>query len=291
MGILVAMKYPTALFLKAADHTYVQCGTGAVAWSCWGGKTGGMAFNSGTGSTNRANSIAQPNERAGITCYLVNGVCHQAANRILLPANRLVIGARGYSISSALFGAYGKTGLSRLPCYAPFNTYPEVTGDIPACTSNVRLAPLPKLTLSTTDSRYLRSVKQAYNKFDAEKATRLQAMQFQIDLFEREVRNKLGDKLGTSAAGGLHLAKEQAELRHLSIVESFANNEMKPAEFIKAFNKMTLDFQDDLSNAINERQYVTLFDLKRDERILLADPAIIESLYGKATVKGVYGTL
>jgi hypothetical protein len=25
MGLLVAKKYPTTLFLKAADHTYVEC--------------------------------------------------------------------------------------------------------------------------------------------------------------------------------------------------------------------------------------------------------------------------
>ena len=290
MGTLVAMKYPTALFLKAADHTYVQCGTGAVAWSCWGGKTGGTAFNSGTGSTNRANSIAQKNERAGITCYLVNGVCHQAANRILLPANILVIGARGYSISSAIFGVYGKPGVSWLPCYAPFNTYPDVTGDISACISLARLAP-PKLTLSASDSSYIRSVKQTYNRFEAEKATRLQSMQFQVGLFDQEVRYKLGDKLGATAVQGLRLAKETTELLHLNIVESFANKEMKPAEFIKAFNKMTLDFQDDLASAITDKQYRAMFDLKRDERVVLADPAIVESLYGKATVKEVYGNL
>ena len=51
MGTLIAKKYPTKLFLKAADHTYVECGTGGKAWSCWGGKTGGTAFNSGTGTT------------------------------------------------------------------------------------------------------------------------------------------------------------------------------------------------------------------------------------------------
>lgn len=38
MGMLVVRHYPTKLFLKAADHTYVECGTGAQGWSCWGGK-------------------------------------------------------------------------------------------------------------------------------------------------------------------------------------------------------------------------------------------------------------
>jgi hypothetical protein len=53
MGTLVAMHYPTVLGLRAADHTYVMCGTGGKAWSCWGGKTGGSILRSGSGSTNQ----------------------------------------------------------------------------------------------------------------------------------------------------------------------------------------------------------------------------------------------
>ena len=50
MGTLVAMHYPTKLFADLADHTYVMCGTGGAAWSCWGGKTGGNSLRQGTGS-------------------------------------------------------------------------------------------------------------------------------------------------------------------------------------------------------------------------------------------------
>ena len=81
MGDLVAMAYPTKLFANLADHTYVMCGTGGKAWACWGGKTGGTELRRATGSTQRADEIAEPDEHAGITCYLINGVCHQAANR------------------------------------------------------------------------------------------------------------------------------------------------------------------------------------------------------------------
>ena len=108
MGTLVAMHYPTMLALGAADHTYVRCSTGRKAWSCWGGKTGGSFLRSGSGSTNQADAIAEPcNECAGVTCYLVNGVCHQAANRILFPAGIFVTGARGYGVSSAILGLTG----------------------------------------------------------------------------------------------------------------------------------------------------------------------------------------
>jgi hypothetical protein len=85
MGILIGKAYQTQMFFGLADHTYVECITGKEGWSCWGGKTGGREIVRGTGSTKQANVIATSNERAGITCYGINGVCHQAANRILWP--------------------------------------------------------------------------------------------------------------------------------------------------------------------------------------------------------------
>lgn len=290
MGLLVAMKYPTKLFLKAADHTYVQCGSGAKGWGCWGGKSGGTAFNRGNGSTNRANSIAQPNERAGITCYLVNGVCHQAANRVLLPAGILVSAARGYSVSSAIFGTYGKVGF--WPCHAPFNQYPGATGDLSACLTGKSFArsALPKLPKLEGEDKHTRAIKQAYNKFDPEEATPLDAMQFHASLFDREVKFRLGEDLG-KAAKGLHLAKVTVELEHRHLVEALGHDRMLPAEFVKAFNKMTLDFQDSVANAINKAQYKKLLDLERDERVVLADPDIVTELYGAATAKEVYGKL
>src|ERR1700694_5160382 len=132
MGTLVVMHYPTQLFAKAADHTYVECAGGGRAWSCWGGKAGGAALRQAAGSTKRADTIAEPNEKANITCYLINGVCHQAANRILLPAAITVNGARGYPVSQALYGVYGRAG--PWPCRAPFNQHAGVNGDLAECT-------------------------------------------------------------------------------------------------------------------------------------------------------------
>jgi hypothetical protein len=158
MGTLIAKKYPTKLALGAADHTYVECGTGAKGWSCWGGKTGGVAFNSGAGSTARADAIAEPNERAGISCYLINGVCHQAANRILFPAGILVTAARGYWLSVAIFGPYGKAGAG--PCNGVFNQHAGVTGDLGACIGpGLALAePLPKPITDPAEKQYLASL-------------------------------------------------------------------------------------------------------------------------------------
>ena len=130
MGVLVVKRYPVQGLADVADHTYVECGTGAQGWSCWGGKTGGTELRRGDGSTLRADQIAGANERGGITCYLINGVCHQAANRILLPASITVRGARGDQVSEALFGTYGRpSGVLGL-CRAPFDQHTGTTGDL-----------------------------------------------------------------------------------------------------------------------------------------------------------------
>lgn len=295
MGTLVAKKYPTKLFLKAADHTYVECGNGGKGWSCWGGKTGGTAFNSGTGSTKRADAIAEPNERAGITCYLINGVCHQAANRILFPAGILVSAARGYSVSSALFGPYGKTGF--WPCHAPFDQHAGVSGDLPECSAaknplkslkSVKKPPVP--ASRKNEDKYSRLVMRSYAKFEPLSASVLDHMKFQADVFDHQIKFCLGEDLGDKAKA-LRMAKETADMDHQYLANAFRRKEMSPAQFIKAFNKMTIRFQNDVATAVNKVQYKKLLGVDRDESIVLADPEIIASLYGEATVKAVYGDL
>jgi len=87
----------------------------------------------GTGSTKRAEALAEPNERAGIKCYLINGVCHQSASRILFPAGITVRGARGYDVSEALFGTYGRPRGPTGTCLSPFHKHADVTGDLLGC--------------------------------------------------------------------------------------------------------------------------------------------------------------
>lgn len=294
MGLLIAKKYPTKIFLEAADHTYVECGNGGKAWGCWGGRTGGVAFNSHTGSTKRADLIAKKNERAGITCYLINGVCHQAANRILLPAGILVSAARGYSVSSAIFGPYGKVGF--WPCSAPFDKFSGVTGDLQKCLFTKFLTPktaktlIPKIPFLEGEKNYIRSIKRAYNRFDHSGATPLGTMKFHADLFDKEVKYRLGENIG-KATKRLRIAKEKVELEHLHLVEAFEHEKMPPAEFIKSFNNMTIKFQDDVAAVLKKVQYRKLMNLDRDERVILADPAIIRNIYGEKTVTEVYGEI
>src|SRR5262245_56550592 len=185
MGELIAMRYPIPLVANLADHTYVTCGTGGRSWSCWGGKTGGTELRRGEGSTRRADQIAGPDERGGITCYLINGVCHQAANRILLPAEITVRGARGYEVSEALFGTYGRPGGVFGLCKAPFDQHAATAGDLPACAAAPGLravkrwaAPRRTAAARAGERRYLRGVLAIYRKARAPFASARRARSF-----------------------------------------------------------------------------------------------------------------
>lgn len=88
------------------DHTYVASDCGWV-WRCWGAHTGGHILIHGRGSSFLANCLSKPNGTAEVR-YGIDGVCHQTANRILLPAARLrVSAARGYNVSFTAYGHYG----------------------------------------------------------------------------------------------------------------------------------------------------------------------------------------
>lgn len=112
---LIGYKVPAGFsWNKVADHTYVRS-TDGYSWNCWGSAEGGTAICYGQGSSAVANciSIHQPanpdftKECAGIRHYAIDGVCHQAANRILYPAGVIVDQAAGYWLSVTMFGTYG----------------------------------------------------------------------------------------------------------------------------------------------------------------------------------------
>jgi len=289
MGTLIAMAYPTPLFANQADHTYVKCGTGKRAWSCWGGKSGGKVLRRSTGSTQRADKIAQPDEKAGIKCYLINGVCHQAANRILLPSRITVRGARGYSISEALFGTYGRVG--HWPCKSPFNQYKNVTGDLPQCVeapavaSRARKGASPALTdADKLDWHYIKGVLDIYAKavkmMKAKAIGPVEAESFHIQLFMYMAAFHLGPMLDKALSSKLKQVRIKIEKERIKDETAFSKHEMNAQEFVDAFNKATIEFQDEMASVMKPEQYETIFDLKVDDHILLADPKIVKKVFG-----------
>jgi hypothetical protein len=275
VGILVVKAYPTTLFAEAADHTYVECGTGTVGWSCWGGKTGGTAVRQAGGSTIRANDIAEPKERAGITCYLINGVCHQAANRILLSAGITVDGVRGYALSNALYGTYGRA--SRWPCRAPFNQHPTTTGDLPACVVPPTAVSAPtRSDLDEADARYLAGVLAIYREFDrvfVAPVAREERENFHLQLFAHMVDFFLGSGLGDRRQELIEIRRD-TEQRQQQVEEQVTSDEPLGPDLIQEVNDLTLDFQTNLAQISTDQEYEQLLQLPKEERIVLADPEV-----------------
>jgi hypothetical protein len=289
MGILTAMRYPTSLALGAADHTYVRCGTGGKALSCWGGKTGGGELRSAAGSSARADAIATPNERARITCYLVNGVCHQAANRILFPAAITFVGARGYGVSEALFGTYGRPNGALGLCRAPFDQHAGTTGDLPECVAAAaRTAPRKSAPFHEAGAQagrhraYVKRVQAEYESarhlFEAGAPAGTAIEEFQLELFRHQARHRLGTRVKASAHGRLLDIRRSTERSRMMLETWFAKNEIRHDQFVAAFNEETRSFQRSVAAALPAPAYKSLFDLKPGQTVVLADPAIVAKL-------------
>jgi hypothetical protein len=284
------MHYPTKLFANLADHTYVKCGTGGKAWSCWGGKIGGTVLRQGSGSTKQADAIAGPDEHGGIACYLINGVCHQAANRILWPARIIVSGAWGYDVSEALFGPYGRPRGPFGTCASPFNQHNNVTGDLPECV-DASVAKAPKggrkkatarsLKARRDEQKYIRGVFAIYRQ--AEPLTRATARRvagpnlegFYLKLFMYKVEYNLRGALDRSRSRELEHVRLSAERSRMKIEDWFSRKEMKAREFVKAFNNETILFQEAAAGVLKAKQYKAIFGLEPGETVILADPRIV----------------
>lgn len=300
MGTLVAMHYPTKLAFGLADHTYVMCGTGGRAWSCWGGKTGGTVLHSGSGSTSQADAIAEPNERAGVTCYLINGVCHQAANRILFPAGILVIGAKGYGVSSALFGPYGRPRGPLGICSAPFNQHTGVTGDLPACVAPAAGIKAADNLRSSEEQAYVTRVNQAYQqvavsgldaalqprsakraKTGKRKPARHEGMltDFMLQLFDYQIDFKLSEKFDGNRRGQMRDLRASTEKSRIELENQFANRDILAMEFVLRSDLEAINFQKQAARVLTPAQYEALFDLKPGHFVGLADPEIVPVAY------------
>jgi hypothetical protein len=277
-----------------------MCGTGGRAWSCWGGKTGGTVLHGGSGSTSQADAIAEPNERAGVTCYLINGVCHQAANRILFPAGILVTGAKGYGVSSALFGPYGRPRGPLGTCSAPFNQHTGVTGDLPACvapTASIKAADHLRLP---EEEAYIARVTQAYQQvavsgLDAatqprstksartgkRKPARHEGMLtvFMLQLFDYQIDFKLAKQFDRNRRGQLRDLRASIEKSRIDLENQFANRDIPIMEFVLRSDLEAIAFQKQAARVLTPAQYEALFDLKPGHFVGLADPEIVPVAY------------
>lgn len=296
MGTLVGYHYASTLFLKLADHTYVACGTLGKAWACWGGKTGGSALRQAPGSTKRADAIAEPNERGGITCYLVNGVCHQAANRILSPAGITMRGVRGYSVSVSMFGTYGRPSALFGLCRAPFHRHPGINGDLPECIAGVG-QPHAGGKRDDDDPRHREFLQRTLGMYAAVEgigetfADPDRVVRFQMELFAAFVDYKLGEGeageyfFASPKRAQLMTLRENVEHKRIALEAQFVETRKVEAiaainAFVKDYNDLIVRFQEKADALLDAEHYQALFDLKPGDYVWLGDPEIARDAYG-----------
>jgi hypothetical protein len=65
----------------------------------------------------------------------------------------------------------------------------------------------------------------------------------------------------------------------MKIEEWFSHREMKPSDFVKAFNKETILFQDAAAGALKAKQYKALLGLEPGDTVILADPRIVRKAF------------
>ena len=283
MGQLIAKRYPTNIAGRMADYTYVVCGTGAKGWACWGGKSGGKSLRSAVGSTRRADSIAEPDEKANIRCYAINGVCHQAANRILFPAQATVRGARGYKISEAIYNTYGRFRGPRGACLAPFHQHANVNGDLPECAvARPHEPPAAAEMEADPERRYLSQVLDVYERrLDLESGNVREGdpQSLPVELFMLMVHHLLGDAVREQALAALLEIRAGEEEERVRIEGSFLGHDMTVGAFVQALNDLGDRFQDNVAKVLSLDDYAALLGVLPGDHVWLVDPDIARAAY------------
>ena len=65
----------------------------------------------------------------------------------------------------------------------------------------------------------------------------------------------------------------------MKIEDSFSHREMKASEFVKAFNKETILFQEAAAGVLKAKRYKALFGVEPGDTVILADPRIVKKAF------------
>ena len=108
----------------------------------------------------------------------------------------------------------------------------------------------------------------------------VEAESFHIQLFMYMAAFHLGPMLDKALSRKLKQVRIKIEKERIKDETAFSNKEMNAQEFVDAFNKATIEFQDEMASVMKPEQYETIFDLKVDDHVLLADPKIVKKVFG-----------
>jgi len=248
-----------------ADHTYAIAThdkTGEeIIWKCGGSYQAGRELLNGEGDALPCDCISERGQvdpaglggLAGIR-YAVDGVCHQATNRILYPVGLEVKGAHAYDVSFYLYGrlgtfasdGYGKKYWDSLRSRCTLPQAP--VGAAAACEAAPPLRPADILAEQTSTTL-----------FDLEQATDAALTKTQTD--------GLMEELGTAIAVRERLSA--------ALLEGSIGGE----DLAAGINAAAATYMATASRIVPQGMFGRVFGVEPGEKVLLVNPLIAAQVY------------
>ena len=107
-----------------------------------------------------------------------------------------------------------------------------------------------------------------------------EAKDFSVKLFMYMAEFHLGNMLDKPLSKKLTQVRSKIEKARVKAEAAYANDKMPAEEFVDDFDKTTIAFQDEMASIMKPEQYRTFFDLKPEERVVLADRKIVKKVFG-----------
>ncbi len=305
LSLLIGYKISTGFL--GTDHTYVTSDKPFHAWPCWGRESGGEEICRGYGKFSVADCISQPNSWAGIV-YLVTGVCHQTANRILYPAGVTVSKAGGYWASHLAYGTYGTTALeffARLAICKAQLPIPVLNSEVSIKSLDMDMRVLSS-SIDEPEKAYLQKIVALYTEHMqaspsfssatmSEESSSLQKSK--LESFSSAITNeerysflgkelelmmefRLGDNLDPQITK-LILKQQSDFLKEKGKMDlEFDNADFSIEKYVKELNDLFGDLLVILPDILGKDVYEKIFDLPPLEKdFVLADPDIAVKTY------------
>lgn len=277
----MAMLYGWATYsVFGFEHTYVTSSDGYV-WKCWGKSAGGQPICSGEGDSLQADCLSQKNSHAGII-YGVTGVCHQTANRVLLPAQCIVSKAQKYWVTVMVYGTYGTKR---------FNSLAELRSRIARCYQG---AVPPELQVSGAESPgdagiaqggddklYLKRLNLMYRDFlesfkDSE--TR-RGKEGDAGLLNREleimVEYRLGAETDIREVHSMRRLQDELLREKELYDDALLRKFLKPRHYANKVNDLVSETCNRIRGVVGEEKFQKIFGLSPDASFEIVDPEII----------------
>lgn len=259
MAILNAFALSTQIN-KNWDHVYVESDDGH-SWGCFGGDSGGVSICSEAGDSAFAECLSHPQLQtifgfiryAGIT-YLADGVCHQAANRILYPANGITVAStRGYGISLGLYGTYGRN--TKVPWPRLSHCANVRTG---GGSGNQASGQAVLSTIRTKTAQFSDKIRQIYAAAQEHETDEAIIRGQELEAF---ASMRLGEDFDRGKIAAVAEQQRLLRAKHDQLVQQWERGRLKPDELRAKVRAAISEMASSCETILGPRDFERLFDM------------------------------